>query len=91
MGISLNIIQEKIVRFSQVLTFVYPLTEPSQLNNTQFHADPVARAKLAVLGMPMNDYDGGVDLWARTLEDLIDVRFCIWAHMSPAVPLTQSQ
>jgi len=39
--------------------------------------------------MPMNDYDGGVDIWARTLEDLIDVRF--WTHMSSETPLTQSR
>jgi len=40
---------------------------------SQFHVDYATRSALAASGLPMAEYDGGVEMWAETLEDLMAV------------------
>jgi hypothetical protein len=46
----------------------------------QFHVDRTVSDSLAAAGLPIAEWDGGVEMWAESLQDLMAV------SPSPSVP-----
>ncbi|MCJ1401106.1 hypothetical protein MMC11_004318 [Xylographa trunciseda] len=65
--LNVKIVQEKVLKYSQVLS-------PKQLHLRElFHVDHDTSAALKAHGLPIVEYDGGVDIWAATTEDLMSI------------------
>ena len=50
-----------------------PIVQQNVVRYTQFHADEKTAAGLKAAGLPMADFDGGVNIWGRSLEELMAV------------------
>jgi hypothetical protein len=41
---------------------------------SQFHVDQKTSGQLTAAGLPMAEFDGGVNIWGRSLEELMAVK-----------------
>ena len=56
------------------------------LKYSQFHVDNTTSKALKASGLPIAEFDGGVDIWAKTNEDLMSVSvFIILSRVCAAV------
>ncbi len=51
------------------------IVEKNVVKYTQFHVDNKTSAGLKAAGLPMAEFDGGVNIWGKSLEDLMAVSF----------------
>lgn len=51
---------------------------------TQFHVDYVTAKALKPQGLPVADYDGGVNIWDETVEELMSVSFSLSCRLHMA-------
>ncbi len=50
-----------------------PIVQTNVLKYTQFHVDEKVSGGLKAAGLPIAEYDGGVQIWGRNLEELMAV------------------
>ncbi|KAL2075436.1 hypothetical protein VTL71DRAFT_379 [Oculimacula yallundae] len=50
-----------------------PIVKKHVLKYTQFHVDEKVSEGLRAAGLPMAEYDGGVQIWGRSVEELMAV------------------
>ncbi|OIW22638.1 hypothetical protein CONLIGDRAFT_638240 [Coniochaeta ligniaria NRRL 30616] len=50
-----------------------PIVKEKVLKFSQFHTNRDVSIKFAALGFPISEFDGGVDIWVASVEDMVAI------------------
>lgn len=55
-----------------------PIVKTNVLKYTQFHVDNTVSEGLKAAGLPISEFDGGVNIWGKSAEDIMAVSWALF-------------